>query len=312
MSPLQGVVGADGNILKAWEITKGSRDVIVAIIDTGVDYNHEELKDNMWVNQAELNGRPGVDDDGNGFIDDVHGYDFIENDGNPDDGYGHGTHCAGIVGASHTKGKIMGVMGQVSIMAVRMMDDKGRGKLEQSIKAVGYAIENGAHVLSNSWGSRGYSEILENLFKKANDRGIVAVAAAGNARFNNNDESPTYPATYNSPNIISVSAINAQNRHAAYSSYGPKTVHVGAPGTNVLSAFIKTRRYKETYRVTSGTSMAAPFVSGLVGLYMSRFGTDVVPSEVKKNLIESSVPVADLVDKNVAKGRVDGFNFLSK
>jgi thermitase len=311
MSPLQGVVGADVNALKAWEITKGSKDVVVAIIDTGVDADHIELRDNMWINEAELNGRKGVDDDGNGFVDDIHGYDFVGNDGNPDDGYGHGTHCAGIVGASHTKGKIMGVMKNVSIMSVRMMDNKGRGKLEQSIKAVGYAIENGAHVLSNSWGSRGYSEILENLFKEANKRGIIAVAAAGNSRFNNNDESPTYPATYNSPNIISVSAINAQNRHAAYSTYGPKTVHVGAPGTNVLSTFIKKRRYREIYRVTSGTSMATPYAAGLVGLYLSHHGFSKAPAEIKDLLIKTSVAVPDLADKNVAKGRVDGFNFLS-
>lgn len=311
MSPLQGVIGADVNILKAWELTKGKKEVVVAIIDTGVDYDHPELKSNMWVNLAEKNGKRGVDDDGNGFVDDIHGYDFVGNDSKPDDGYGHGTHCAGIVGASHTEGKIHGVMKDVSIMAVRMMDNKGRGKLEQSIKAVGYAIENGAHVLSNSWGSRGYSEILENLFKKANEKGIIAVAAAGNSRFNNNDESPTYPANYNSPNIISVSAFNAQERHAAYSSYGPQTVHVAAPGTNIISTYIKKRRWKETYRVSSGTSMAAPFVSGLVGLYLSYHGQGKTPKEIREHLIMTSVPAADLADKNVAKGRVDAHQFLN-
>lgn len=311
MSPLDGVVGADLNMLKAWQLTKGSKDIVIAVIDTGVNYEHEELEDNMWVNLAEKNGRRGVDDDGNGFVDDIHGYDFVGDDGKPKDANGHGTHCAGVIGASHSKGKIYGAMKDVSIMAVAMMDRRGRGKLEQSIKAVGYAIENGADVLSNSWGSRGYSEILENLIKKANEKGIVVVAAAGNARFNNNDDSPTYPATYNSPNIISVAAYNAQERHAAYSSYGPNTVHVSAPGTNIISTYIRKRRYREVYRVTSGTSMATPYVAGLVGLYLSHHGKGKSPEEIKNILINSSVPATDLTDKTVSGGRVDAYQFLT-
>lgn len=312
MSPLQGVVGADINILKAWDLHKGSKDVIVAIIDTGVKWDHIELKNNMWINEKELNGKKNVDDDGNGFVDDIHGYDFVKNDGDPMDEHGHGTHCAGIVGASHREGTIAGVMENVSMMAVRMMDHRGRGKLEQSIKAVGYAIENGAHVLSNSWGSRGYSEILENLLRDANQRGIVVVAAAGNSRFNDNDENPTYPATYNSPNIISVSAYNAQERHSAFSSFGKKTVHVAAPGTNILSSFIKKRRNKEIYKVASGTSMSAPHVSGMVGLFLSLNGHQYSPEEIKNHLIETSVEAKEIVGKNAADGRVDAFNFLSR
>lgn len=313
MSPLQGVVGADLNMLKTWDLTKGKKDIVIAVIDTGVNYKHDELKENIWVNEAEKNGRWMVDDDGNGFVDDVHGYDFVQNKSKPLDRNGHGTHCAGIIGASHTQGKIMGAMGNVSIMAVRMLDNNGRGTLENSIKAVGYAIENGAHILSNSWGSRGYSEILEKLFIKANQMGIVAVAAAGNARFNNNDETPTYPATYNSPNIISVMAYNAQERHAAYSSYGPKTVHVAAPGTNILSTYILKRRWsKEKYKVASGTSMATPYVAAMLGLYLSYHGHGETPEQLKQKLIQTSVPAADLKDKSVSNGRVDAYNFLTK
>jgi thermitase len=312
MSPLQGVVGADLNMLKTWDLTKGKKDVVIAVIDTGVKFDHIELKENMWVNQAEKNGRWLVDDDGNGIVDDVHGYDAVQNDGKPQDANGHGTHCAGIIGASHTRGKIMGAMANVSIMAVRMMDKNGRGTLENAIKAVGYAIDNGAHILSNSWGSRGYSEILEKLLVKANQMGIAVVAAAGNSRFNNNDDSPTYPANYNSPNVISVMAYNAQERHAAYSSYGPKTVHVAAPGTNILSTYILKRRWsKEKYRVASGTSMATPYVAAMLGLYMSYHGHTETPEQLKNKLIQSSVPAKDLDGKSISNGRVDAFNFLN-
>ncbi len=173
-------------------------------------------------------------------------------------------------------------MKDVSIMAVSMLNSRGRGTLEAAIKAVGYAIENGADVLSNSWGGRNHSEILEGLMIEANKRGIVVVAS-----------------------------FNAQERHASYSSYGPKTVHVSAPGTNILSTYVRKRRYKEVYRVASGTSMATPYVSALVSLYLSHHGKDKSPEEIKNLLIRSSVPAADLADKTVSGGRVDAYQFLS-
>ncbi|MBT4792810.1 MAG: S8 family serine peptidase [Halobacteriovoraceae bacterium] len=310
MSPVKGVKGADLNMLKAWNITKGHKDVVIAVIDTGVKWDHPELKSNMWVNSLEKNGQKGIDDDGNGYIDDIYGYDFSENDSDPMDEYGHGTHCAGIIGATHESGKIAGVMNKVSLMAVRMMDHKGRGKTEQSIKAVGYAVENGADVLSNSWGSRRHSKILEGILSKANDMGIVVVAAAGNSRFNDNDKIPTYPANYQVENIISVAAFNARDRHSAYSSYGKKTVHVAAPGTNIISTYIKKKRKKEIYKVASGTSMAAPYISGLVGLLLS-ITNEYTPLEIKQRLITTSVPVAHMEDKSVSGGRVNAESFLN-
>lgn len=311
MSPLQGVVGADINTSEAWKITKGSKKVIIAVIDTGVDWKHPELKANMWQNIAEKNGRAGVDDDGNGFVDDIYGYDFISMDSDPKDLHGHGTHVAGIIGASHNSGKVAGVMANVSIMAVRMLNKKGRGNLEKSLMALGYAIENGAHILSNSWGSSKYSKIMEELFKEAAKKEIIVVAAAGNSRFNNNDTDPIYPASYPVSNIISVSAFNAQERHSSYSSFGKKSVHIAAPGTNVISTFIKKRRSRDIYKVASGTSMSAPFVSGIIGLFLSHTKVKLSPEEIRKRLIDSAVPVSHIQDMNVAGGRVDALKFLT-
>jgi len=310
MSPVAGKAGADMNALKAWEITKGSRDVVIAVIDSGVDLTHPELKNNLWVNIAEKNGRSGVDDDGNGYVDDIHGYDFVGKDGSPLDENGHGTHCSGIIGAAHGQGKVAGMMESVSIMAVRFINDKGRGDLEGSIKAVSYAVENGAHILSNSWGSRGYSKILEDLIKRSNERGVVFVAAAGNYRFNDNDKNPLYPASYDSPNIITVSAYNARERHSAFSCFGKKSVHVAGPGTNIISTFIKTKK-DPRYKVASGTSMATPYVSGMIGLFLSLYPEKLTPEEIKKRVIETAIPVEHLQDKNVAGGRVDAYKFLN-
>jgi subtilisin family serine protease len=311
MSPLAGVIGADTNAIEAWKLEKGKKDVIIAVIDTGIDLKHPELRDNLWINRAELNGKKGVDDDGNGYIDDIHGMDFVgKGDSDPTDENGHGTHCAGIIGADHKTGRMAGIMENVQLMAVRHLNKRGAGKLDGAIKAIGYAIKAGAHILSNSWGSRGHSDIINSLLIDAEKKGIIVVAAAGNSRFNDNDTSPTYPANYDGASVISVSSMNAQARHAAYSSYGKKTVHVAAPGTNILSTYIKTRRHKKGYRVLSGTSMAAPYVSGIVGLFLSHYGDQYSPLEIRNRLIKTAVKNDELTDFNVAGGYVDAYNFL--
>ena len=310
-SPLQGKVGADVNIKKAWELETGHREIIVAVLDTGINLKHPQLAPNLWVNEAEKNGKKGVDDDGNGYVDDIHGMDFVKKgDSDPSDENGHGTHCAGIIGAAHTGGQLTGVMKNVRMMAVRHLNKRGAGDLEGAIKAIGYAVKNNADVLSNSWGSRGHSEIIDGLLAEAEAKGLIVVAAAGNARFNNNDESPTYPANYTGASVISVSSMNAQGRHAAYSSYGKKTVHIAAPGTNVLSSYIKKRRHKSGYRVMSGTSMAAPYVSGIVGLFLSHHGDQYSPSEVRKRIMQTAVKMEELEEFNMAGGRIDAYRFL--
>lgn len=307
MSPVGSTSGIDINITPVWKNLTGNNNVIIAVVDTGVDLDHLELKENIWINEAEKNGLPGVDDDGNGFIDDINGYDFTgKEDPIPQDENGHGTHCAGIIGASHDKGKIAGVMSEVSIMSLRTLDKKGAGKIDQAVRAFGYAIENGANIISNSWGSRGHNQLLEDLILEANKRGIIVIAAAGNSRYNDNDLNPTYPANY--PHVISVSSINARARHASYSSYGKETVHIGAPGTNILSTHTLKKKLK--YRVMSGTSMAAPHISGIVGLYLAKHGVNQDPSMIKNKLISTAKRLEHLKGMNQAEGMVDSFNFL--
>lgn len=299
-----GVEGADVNALKAWDITKGSRAVRIAVIDTGVDYTHPDLKANMWVNPKEIPGN-GIDDDGNGFIDDVYGYDFANNDSNPMDGNGHGTHCSGTIGAVHdNKIGVAGVMSDVQIMAVKFLGDDGSGTLEAAIKAIDYATLMNVDLMSNSWGGGGRSEALLDAIKRASDKGIIFTAAAGNSS-SNNDASPSYPASYDTPNMVAVAATTAQNGLASFSSYGRNSVHIAAPGHNILSTV-----NGGGYDVYSGTSMATPHVSGVLGLLLAKEGR-MPHSVMRERLTMTSVPVAALRGKTQTAGRIDAYNLLT-
>lgn len=300
-----GVEGADVNALKAWDLTKGSKAVKIAVIDTGVDYNHPDLKDNIWTNEAEANGKPGVDDDGNGFIDDIHGYDFANNDANPMDGHGHGTHCSGTIGAVHNnKIGVAGVMSDVTIVAVKFLGDDGSGSLEGAIKSIDYATAMNVDLMSNSWGGGGRSQALEDAIKRASDKGIIFTAAAGNSA-TNNDTSPSYPASYNIPNVVSVAATTAQNGLASFSCYGRTSVHIAAPGQNILSTVTGGK-----YDVYSGTSMATPHVSGVLGLLLAKEGR-MSHDVLKERLTMTSVPVSALKGKTLTGGRIDAYNLLT-
>lgn len=300
-----GVEGADVNALKAWDITKGSRSVRIAVIDTGVDYNHPDLKANMWTNTAELNGKPGVDDDGNGFVDDVYGYDFANMDSNPMDGNGHGTHCSGTIGAVHdNRIGVAGVMSDVQIMAVKFLGDDGSGSLEGAIKAIDYATMMNVDLMSNSWGGGGRSQALLDAIQRASDKGIIFTAAAGNSS-SNNDASPSYPASYDTPNMVAVAATTAQNGLASFSSYGRNSVHIGAPGHNILSTV-----NGGGYDVYSGTSMATPHVSGVLGLLLAKEGR-MSHTALRERLTLTSVPVAALRGKTQTAGRIDAYNLLT-
>lgn len=304
MSPVQGVVGADIGAKDAWEISQGDKNIVIAVIDTGIDYKHPDLKENMWINEKELNGKPGVDDDGNGYVDDIYGYDVSNNKADPMDDNKHGTHVAGIIGASHNGFGVTGVMAHVSLMAVKFTDATGRGDLERALKAINYAVKAGAKILSNSWGNRIYSKFLEDAIRDAGNKGIVFVAAAGNFGANNNDESPIYPASYKLDNVISVGAFSAQDYPSAFSCYGPKSVHVSAPGTNILSTVPN-----NGYAVLSGTSQATPFVSGIAGLALSVAPT-LSPLELKNKIINTAVFSKMLEGKNIANGRVNAGKLL--
>ena len=299
------VAGEDINAGNAWSITTGSKDIKVAVIDTGVDYRHPDLKNQMDVNTLELNGKAGVDDDGNGYVDDIYGYDFANKDGDPMDGHSHGTHCAGVIGASHDGKGIAGVMGQVKLIGIKFLSDKGSGETIDAISSIEYAIKRGVNVMSNSWGGGEYSEALKEAIASANDAGIVFVAAAGNES-NNNDSRPTYPASYDLPNVITVGSFTGSGAASSFSNYGVKSVHVFAPGSTILSTVPNAR-----YSNMSGTSMACPHVAGVVGLVLSQKPT-LSPSEVRDILIESSKKTSKLQSKSQSSGRVDAFEALKR
>jgi thermitase len=297
-----GKAGVDINALDAWKITKGSQEIKIAVIDTGVDYNHIDLKDNIMVNEAELNGLPGVDDDGNGLIDDVYGYDFANNDNDPMDEHGHGTHCAGVIGAVHNNTGIAGVMADVKILPIQFLTKSGGGTLEGAIKSIDYAIQRGVHIMSNSWGGRGQSQALKEAIEVAEQAGILFVAAAGNEN-NNNDVNATLPASIDVDNIVSVGAMDGKGKKASFSNYGVKKVHVFAPGVDIYSTV-----QGDKYKKMSGTSMACPHVAGIAGLIMAN-EPNLSYKEVKARLMSSTLPGEDL-SKFSASGYVDAHKAL--
>lgn len=299
-----GVEGVDVGAEQAWDIQTGSDQVVVAVIDTGLDYTHEDLKENAWTNEAEANGKDGVDDDNNGYIDDIHGYDFVNNDGDPMDDHGHGSHCSGTIGAKGDDGKgIVGVAWNVKIMGVKFLSAEGSGSLEDAIKSIDYATKMGARIMSNSWGGGGFSELLKQSIERANEANAVFTAAAGN-HSGNNDESPSYPASYTVPNIISVAAVDNKGQLAYFSCYGRRSVHVGAPGVNVYSSI------PGGYDSWSGTSMATPHVSGVAALLLAN-EPNMKAEEVKERLVRTSKPLSGLRGKVASAGMVNAFFALT-
>lgn len=228
-----GTPDADMDAPEAWDITTGSNDVIIAVIDTGVAYDHPELAGNIWQNTVEVTNEE--DDDGNGYIDDIRGWDFVDNDNDPMDYNGHGTHVAGTFAAiSNNNRGIAGVMWCAQIMPLRFLDTVGEGTTADAILAIDYAIDNGAKILNNSWGGGGYSQALKEAIERAKAAGALFIAAAGNEE-KNNDMVPNYPSSYDVDNIIAVAATDQNDNLAYFSNYGATSVHVAAPGTNIYS-----------------------------------------------------------------------------
>ncbi|KYG60804.1 subtilase [Bdellovibrio bacteriovorus] len=302
-----GIAGVDIGAEQAWDITTGSKDVVVAVIDTGVDYNHPDLVGNMWTNEAEANGKPGVDDDGNGIVDDIHGANFVNANaptGNPLDDHGHGSHCSGTIGGTGDDGKgIVGVAWNVRIMGIKFLSASGSGSLDGALKGIDYATKMGAKIMSNSWGGGGYSETLKQAIERSNAAGALFVAAAGNES-NNNDASPTYPATYDVPNVLSVAAVDNRGQIASFSNYGKTKVHVGAPGVNIVSSITGGK-----YDSWSGTSMATPHVSGMAVLLASN-EPNLTALEMKERIIATSKPIAGLRGKSKG-GMVNAYAMLT-
>jgi subtilisin family serine protease len=281
---------------RAWNLTEGSSDVVVAVIDTGIDYTHPDLAANIWVNPGEIAGN-GVDDDGNGFIDDVHGANFTPwatARGDSLDDNNHGTHVAGTIGAVHGNGiGVGGINKQVKLMALKFMDSNGSGRLSDAIAAIDYMVTMKVNhninirVSNNSWGGGGYSPALFAAIERARDVGIIFVAAAGNSA-TDIDLFPAYPASYEVSNVVSVAALSQGQSLATFSNYGAEGVDIAAPGVNVVS----TLRGGQ-YGSLSGTSMAAPHVVGSLALLFALEPTMGI-TEALERLYETGREVAGL------------------
>jgi len=304
-----GVAGADIDAEKAWEKTIGSRDVVVGVIDTGFDYTHEDLVANAWTNLAELNGQPGVDDDNNGYVDDIHGWDALGNDGDPMDTQGHGTHVSGTIGATGNNGVgVVGVNHEVSIVGCRFLGNGG-GSTSGAIDCLNYMLnlkESGVNikVTNNSWGGAGYSDALKAAIQANNDAGILFVAAAGNGAYNN-DNSPSYPASYEVDNVIAVASTTNEDKMSGFSQYGLTSVDMGAPGSFIVSTYPKGLGGNPTgYAYLSGTSMASPQVAGAAALIAS-LDPNVSVADMKDILMNSGDPISDLAGKTVSGKRLN-------
>jgi subtilisin family serine protease len=298
-----GTAGADIKAYQAWDITTGSRDIVVAVIDTGVDYTHPDLAANMWVNPGEIAGN-GIDDDGNGFVDDVYGYDFCNDDGDPMDDNNHGTHCAGIIGAvGNNSLGVVGVCWKVKIMAVKFISFAGEGSTSDAIEAIEYSTLMGANLTSNSWSGGAYDQSMKDAIDAAGAAGMLFVAAAGNDG-TNNDIAPSYPSSFDCNNIIAVASTDRYDHKASFSNYGLTTVDLGAPGSSILSC-----QPGSKYQYLSGTSMAAPHVAGACALVWSLNPT-LSNSEVKDIILGSVDPIDALSGKCVSGGRLNVYSVL--
>jgi len=300
-----GTAGADIRATQAWDLFTGDPNLKVGVIDTGVDYNHPDLAQNVWTNPGEIPGN-NIDDDNNGYIDDVHGYDFVNNDGDPFDDNGHGTHCSGtIAGVGNNNLGVAGVNWNAKIVGIKFLSSGGSGSTEGAIASVQYAIAVGVRLTSNSWGGGGFSQALLDAINAAGAAGQLFVAAAGNSGVNT-DVSPQYPAAYNSPYIISVAATDHNDNLPSFSNFGATTVDIGAPGVNILSTFPGNR-----YEVLSGTSMATPHVSGVAALTWGRFPL-ISNLQVKTLILNAADRKASLAGRCVTGGRLNAFMSIAE
>lgn len=282
--------------------TSGSP-VVVAVIDTGVDYNHTIFQESgaIWTNEREIPNN-GIDDDGNGYIDDVRGWNFVNGNNNPMDDNYHGTHVAGIVlGVTQDLFASPMAPAKIRIMPLKFLDADGAGATSDAVQAIYYAVNNGARVLNNSWGGGGYSRSLLDAVSYAYSHRVVFAAAAGNAS-SNNDAVPTYPAGYSVPNVISVAATNDYDVLASYSNYGAASVHVGAPGSGIWSSMPG-----NMFGSISGTSMATPFVAGLAATILYE-NTSLSAYQVRDLIFTGADPVRSLQNRTITKARINTFN----
>ena len=298
-----GLPNADIDAPEAWDISVGSADVIIAVVDTGLDYTHPEMLGNAWVNPREIPGN-GVDDDNNGYIDDVRGWDFANNDNDPLDDNNHGTHVSGTIAAAGNNGVgVAGVNWTAQIMPLKFLDATGAGSTAGAIAAINYAVANGARVINASWGGGPFSVALFNAISAANNAGVLFVTAAGNAG-RDTDLTPSYPGSYNLSNILSVAATDDADLLAGFSNFGATSVDLGAPGVGILSTLAG-----GGYGSFNGTSMAAPHVSGVAGLLLA-VNPNLTVAQLKGAILAGVDPVPALTGRTLSGGRLNAFAAL--
>ena len=300
-----GLDDADIDAPQAWDLSTGNKATIVAICDTGIRYTHEDLRDQMWINEDEIAGN-GVDDDGDGFVDNIYGADTINNDGDPMDGHGHGSHCAGTIGASaNDSAPHVGVAWNVSLMAVKCLSDWGGGSTAAVMGSVDFAANNGASVLNLSLGGGAFSQAFLDIIVAAADANVILACAAGNSG-SDNDSSPQYPSSYDVENVIAVAATDRNDNMANFSSYGLESVDLGAPGVAIYSC---TSSSDSSYDSWDGTSMATPHVAGVLAL-MRSLEPDWAYLQIREKLFAATDPIPPLDGKVTTGGRLNAFKAI--
>ncbi len=309
-----GLEDIDIDAPQAWDITTGSDEVVVAVIDTGIQYNHPDLIDNMWVNPGEAGelANNGIDDDGNGYIDDVHGIDCANDDGDPldDTPQQHGTHVSGILGAQGNNGtQVSGVARNVKIMSLKYLNENSAGFVSDGLECLAYALDmrqNGVNlrVTNNSYGGSQANQAFRDMIQQHADAGILFVAAAGNSSLDI-DSFPQYPASYNLDNIVSVANIDRNGALASSSSFGADSVDLAAPGSSILSTI-----NADDVGLLSGTSMSSPFVAGVAALLVAQDQTRSFAS-IKALMLETVKPLNSLQSRTLSGGLVSAHRALS-
>ena len=307
-----GTADADTDEPEAWGTTTGATGTVVAVIDTGVDINHPDLNDNVWTNPDETPGN-GVDDDRNGYVDDIHGWDFVDEnssvfDSATDDS--HGTHVAGTIGAEGNNSiGITGVNWQTKIMPLKFIGSSRFGYGSDFVEALNYAVAEGITISNNSWAGSSYSQTIMDAIKRADAAGHLIVAGAANGGSDsvgdNNDVTPMYPASYDSPNVIAVAASDRNDALASFSNYGATSVDLAAPGTDILSTVPG-----GTYGYKSGTSMATPHVSGIAALLKSKEPT-LDAAGMKDRILRYAEKKEGLSGKVATGGRANAYQSLN-
>ncbi len=298
-----GTPDADIDAPEAWDLTTGSPDVVVAVIDSGVDYDHEDLKANMWRNPGEILGN-GIDDDGNGYIDDYYGIDAIDNSGDPMDDDGHGTHASGSIAAVGNNGiGVTGVCWNCRIMALRFLSKDGGGSISDEIECIQYAVNQGVKIVSGSFGGYDSSQSEKNAIDAARNSGVLFLFAVGNDG-ENNEIKTHYPSGYDSENIIAVGVSDRDDRLVSWSDYGITTVDIAAPGENILSTVLN-----NGYQSESGTSMAAPHVAGLAALLKS-YNSGLSWLDIKNLILNNGDKIPTAEGKLVTGSRINAYKAL--